>query len=278
MRSHLATLAAWLSMAVVVAGAAAPAPDEPKIVKPTEEEIKKAQAQIEQALKVVNGNFARVQPVTDDAVLRAFPKHLFFSVIFPQYPVTRVSPPGHSASNVYAVPRGQEGKSQLLADANKLEGLFKSALAGVQDENRAKDAVCAWLLLASVYSNDGFYKFALIDEATRVAPDAGGRKATGKMMVIAGGNGEINGAVQVSEAGKLVSATVESKLRPGPRPICQATKLLDADPIVRKMAEQDLLIMGRSARPYLDEQRARASPELQQAIDRIWKRILEEDR
>jgi hypothetical protein len=58
------------------------------------------------------------------------------------------------------------------------------------------------------------------------------------------------------------------------RPICQATKLLDPDPIVRKMAEQDLLIMGAAARDYLLEQRAKAGPELQAAIDRIWERML----
>jgi hypothetical protein len=44
------------------------------------------------------------------------------------------------------------------------------------------------------------------------------------------------------------------------------------------MAEQDLLIMGRAARPYLEEQRARARPELRRAIDAIWQKIVEQDR
>jgi hypothetical protein len=65
-----------------------------------------------------------------------------------------------------------------------------------------------------------------------------------------------------------------SKLKPGPRPICQATKLLDADAVVRKMAEQDLLFMGLAARDYLMEQRAAAGPELRQAIDRLWEQIV----
>jgi hypothetical protein len=60
--------------------------------------------------------------------------------------------------------------------------------------------------------------------------------------------------------------------------ICQATKLLDPDPIVRRMAEQDLLVIGKPATEYLDEQRARATPALREAIDRIWPRILIEDR
>jgi hypothetical protein len=34
--------------------------------------------------------------------------------------------------------------------------------------------------------------------------------------------------------------------------------------------------MGKSAKGYLDEQRAKAKPELKAAIDRIWKRIVDE--
>jgi hypothetical protein len=37
--------------------------------------------------------------------------------------------------------------------------------------------------------------------------------------------------------GKLARVAEGGKLRPGPRPICQATKLLDPDPLVRRMAE-----------------------------------------
>jgi hypothetical protein len=44
------------------------------------------------------------------------------------------------------------------------------------------------------------------------------------------------------------------------------------------MAEQAILVMGRAAGEYVDEQRARATPELRQAIDRLWRRILAEDR
>ena len=79
-------------------------------------------------------------------------------------------------------------------------------------------------------------------------------------------------------AGSLVQIYEKNALRPGIRPICQATKLLDRDPIVRRMAEQDVLIMGRAAKPYLDQVRAKARPKLQQAIDRIWQRILDEGR
>ena len=76
----------------------------------------------------------------------------------------------------------------------------------------------------------------------------------------------------------LVNVSQTAHLKAGLRPICQATKLLDADPIVRRMAEQDLLILGRTAQEYLAVQRAKASPELQQAIDQIWQRIVDEGR
>ena len=68
------------------------------------------------------------------------------------------------------------------------------------------------------------------------------------------------------------------RLLPAIAPICEATKLLGPDPIVRRMAEQDVLVMSRAAKPYLDQVRATAEPKLQEAIDRIWQRILEESR
>jgi hypothetical protein len=44
------------------------------------------------------------------------------------------------------------------------------------------------------------------------------------------------------------------------------------------MAEHDLLVMGPTAQPYLDQIRATASPKLKLAIDDIWQRILNEGR
>jgi hypothetical protein len=83
---------------------------------------------------------------------------------------------------------------------------------------------------------------------------------------------------QSQQLRKFTNILEKSAVRPGIRPVCQATKLLDHDPIVRRMAEQDLLVMGRAAKPYLDQIRATATPKLQQAIDRVWQRILNEGR
>jgi hypothetical protein len=80
--------------------------------------------------------------------------------------------------------------------------------------------------------------------------------------------------MMLGAAGSFVNVLERGVLRPRIRPVCQATKLLDRDPIVRRMAEQDLLVMGRGVKPYLDQIRATARPKLQEAIDRIWQRIL----
>src|SRR5262249_45352300 len=145
-------------------------------------------------------------------------------------------------------------------------------------EEQLKNAARAWLVLRQHFIQDGFYAFALMDEATKVGKAEGGKTASGKVVVMKGGNGMITAELTFNPAGKLTAVAQDVKVRPGPRPICQATKLLDGDPIVRQMAEQDLLIMGRFAKPYLDKQRAKASPELRRAIDRIWQRIMEDDR
>ena len=118
----------------------------------------------------------------------------------------------------------------------------------------------------------------VIDATTKAEKEKGGFVASGKMVVMQGGNGAIDAKLTFDPDGALTKVEEVSKIRAGPRPICQATKLLDSDPIVRRMAEQDLLIMGRAARAYLDEQRGKASPELRRAIDRIWQRILEQDK
>ena len=36
--------------------------------------------------------------------------------------------------------------------------------------------------------------------------------------------------------------------------------------------------MGHMVKPYLDEIRAKSTPKLRQAIDRIWQRIVDEGR
>ncbi len=146
---------------------------------------------------------------------------------------------------------------------------------------QAKDAARAWLLLAEEFRQDGFLRFSIPDESLAIVSlPNGDREVTGKAQVIPqGGNqGEISASLRFAGNGQLLTASESANIKRGMRPICQATKLLDPDPIVRRMVEQDLLVMGRAAKEYLQEQRARVTPALRKAIDRIWQRILFEDR
>jgi hypothetical protein len=220
-------------------------------------------------------------PVIDEpALAKLFPKHHFYVLRFRQYPVALVPPEPLKSNNVFAV--GPEGKVEHLTDAKGLEKFFKAALPPVKDEAQAKAAATAWLRLAQEFHQDGFYQFAAPGNFTVAGTDddpPAQLKVTGQAVVkpTGGNKGQVS-ATLVFEKGQLAKATDESKLFPGPRPICQALKLLDPDPVVRAMAEQTILVMGSAARDYLREQRAKADPELQRAIDRIWQRIVEEGR
>ncbi len=214
---------------------------------------------------------AKLEIIADSAVVKSCPDQVFIAVFYRQYPIARVMPEPLRFSMVFAF-NGKQAK--LLANAKDLEAYFKGHLARADTEAKKKDAARAWLRLSENLHQDMFYRFALMDDATRVSGD----EASAKVIVMQGGNGEINATLTFNKDGSLAKIAEESKIRPGPRPICHATKLLDPDPVIRAIVEQDLLIMGRACKPYLDEQRARASPDLQKAIDRLWQRIVESER
>jgi hypothetical protein len=207
------------------------------------------------------------------ALGRTFPGRLFFSVIFRQHPVARLAPEPLKSQNVFVVDK--EGSVEHFTNSKDLEKFCGSLLAAVDNDEKAKDAVRAWLAVSQQFVQDGFYQFTIPDK--EIAGDS--HKMTGKAVVEPkGGNKGYLAVTMTFEDGRLAKVEEENKVKPGVRPICQATKLLDPDPIVREMAEQCILVMGSAAREYLSEQRAKASPELQQAIDRIWRRIVEEAR
>jgi hypothetical protein len=242
--------------------------------KPSREDIAKAKKAVEEYPKLKDTG-AAVTYVEDEAVGKTLPDHQFFAVLFRQYPVARIVPEGLAASNVFVVDK--ESKVTPLTEVKGLEKFFQSHVTARTDD-QLKDAGRAWLRLAQEFHQDGFYAFKLMDDSTKVKPEKEGKSVSGKVVVMAGGNGEIDATLTFDEKGRLATLRHKAELKPGPRPICQATKLLDPDPVVRAMALQDLLIMGRPARDYLDEQRAKASPELRCEIDRVWQRIVQGDR
>jgi hypothetical protein len=263
----LALLAVFVLVECSLASAA-PAPK----AKRTPETIARAEKAVKDYLEKLGGAAAaRVQYIKDDAVESAFPQYYVFSVLFPQYPLARVTPKGLKSSNLFAV--DADGKVATLTDAKELEKFFHEHLAA-KEEAALKTAIQSWLRLAQQYHQDGFFTFAIMDDSIKI----GDKTAAGTVVAMKGGSGTLSARLTFDEDGKLSKVSEEAKLRPGPRPICQATKLLDKDPLIRRIVEQDLLIMGTAARDYLDEQRAQASPELRRAIDRLWQRIVDAER
>jgi hypothetical protein len=242
-----------------------------------EEEAKQCLKQVKEELSRLKGDRAKVEAVTKAPLDRVFPNTTFCSVLFRRYPVAIAPPESLTPSSLFAVPHAADDKPHAVTNTDRLEEYFKSKSRPIRNTDDAKDVLRAWLELAQVFEQDGYYKFEVLEDSLKVTTAADDeRKASGRVIVTAGGNGEITATLTFDASGKLTKVEHSAKLKPGPRPRCQATKLLDADPIVRGMAEDALLYMGPAAKDYLDEQRARATPELQAAIDRIWLRICEE--
>ena len=213
-------------------------------------------------------------PLIERSLTRTFPEQRFFALILRQYPVARITPEPLKSQNVFVIEK--DDNVQHLTGIKTLEKFFRSKLGLVLDAQSAKESAGAWLRLSEEFKQDGFFKFSIPEDSLTVQKLRSGLKASGKAVVIQGGTGEIRVALSFTAEGKLAQVEEVNTVKAGVRPICQATKLLDPDPIVRLMAEKDILVMGRAAKEYLDEQRAKASPQLKQAIDHIWQRIVAE--
>jgi hypothetical protein len=163
-----------------------------------------------------------------------------------------------------------------LTSPTELQNFFYNTLGPVADEDEAEDVGLSYGRLSAVFSQDGFYTFS-DPEVTVTTNNDGSITVTGDVTVAPRtGTGRLDYEVDFDPNGFLDNISETRTFRPGVRPICQATKLLDKDPLVRRMAEQAILTMGASCKDYLKEQhaKAKAQPELQHAIDRLWKRIL----
>jgi len=239
----------------------------------SKEAVEGAKKQLMEHLGNKAKNAEPVAHIDAPALSKSFPGYEFFALRFRLYPVARMIPKGMEASNVFAV--SKDGKIEHLKDAKVLEKFFHEHATAARNEESAGALAQGWLWLAQEFVQDGFYAFTLGKPEVK---SEGGKvvSATDTAMVMKGGNGEMGATLSFDKAGRVAKVAHTQKIKPGPRPICQATKLLDPDPIVRRMAEQDLLYLGLAARDYLREQRAAAGPELRRAIDRLWERIQQE--
>ncbi len=221
----------------------------------------------------------QVLPITSPALGVAFPNAHFYVLRFRQYPLVMAAPAPLQANNLFVV--RADGASDPLVNTRALEAFFRAALRPATTDAGAKEAANAWLRLVEEFHQDGFFQFSIPDDSVKIVPlPNGGREVTGMAQVAphGGDQGQISASLTFSGSGQLLAASESANLKRGVRPICQATKLLDPDPVVRRMAEDAILVMGKAAEEYLSEQRARATPALREAIDRIWQRILIEER
>ena len=250
--------------------------DDPK--SPSADEVKAAQERVAEFLKGIKGaETGRVTALTADGIGTTFPDHVLFAVMFPQFPVARVAPEPLKSANIVAIPKNKDGKPVAATDLKELEKFFKENASAVKTRDEIEDAMKAWLRAAAELHQDGFYKFSVMFRAATKKGDTIFVTGSAPVDPQGGNKGEVKATLTFKD-GKLFSANAKADLTPGVRPICQATKLLDPDPIVRGMAEQCIRVMGSAAKPYLDEQRAKASPQLREAIDRIWAQIQKEGR
>ncbi len=217
-----------------------------------------------------------VTPLKDSELLSLFgAKFHWYMLRYPVWPVAiNVNPP-LSTNNIFVLDETNK-ICAVLTDNNQLQKFFAQHLNPVRNVQEARTALVAWLRMQQELAQDGMFQFSIPDTSMHITKGANGEIIASGQSVVAptGGNqGTLDSKLVFSAAGTLASTTSERNIQEGMRPICQSTKLLDKDPIVRRMAEQDILLMGRACKFYLDEQRAKAAPELQAAIDAIWRRI-----
>ncbi|MGH7899915.1 MAG: hypothetical protein ACREQQ_18305, partial [Candidatus Binatia bacterium] len=216
--------------------------------------------------------------LSGDPLPRLFPSRRFLAVRYRQYPVAISLPEPLMPANLFAV--DVRGRVERIPDRTGLEELFRMNVAPVRSEREALDVLKAWLLLSPEFHQDGFFRFSIPADSLVVTEREKAMTARGEATVEpnAGNTGKLIATVTFDARGELQSVIEDVRLFAGPRPVCQATKLLDPDPVIRAMAEQTLLVMGSAAKSYLDEQRTSAGPDLERAIDRLWQRILAEGR
>lgn len=255
----------WVSLLVMVATAPGFADDKP--LNPEQ-----AEALVLATLKkfgVGQAPLRRFENEDTKAVLTGW--HVFV-LRYPQFPVARVPPEPLRSNNLFFV--SPQGTVELVNEPAALHKFFQKVVRA-DSEKAAAAALRAWLGLGSELRQDGFYQFRLANESVAVKKTDMGLLARGRIEVVpkAGNEGFLAAELLFSPRGELLEAREDVQLKAGIRPICQASKLLDPDPVVRRMAERDLLILGPLALPYLEEQRQGADPNLRQAIERIRQRI-----
>lgn len=202
-----------LALSVPLIVPASPRAGEPK--QPPKEAVEKGQSALKKHLEKVKGSDGQVVRIDAAPLRQLFPKDVFFAVRYRVYPVAQQIPEGMKPSNVFVFSRG---KLTHLGNDFKLDAFFKERLPAVKTDAAAKKAAQAWLWLSQEFRQDGFYKFAVADDAAKVEREAGKRTVTAKAAVTAGGEGEVEVILLFDAEGQLAAASFQHRLRPEPRP------------------------------------------------------------
>jgi hypothetical protein len=211
------TTGAVLLSAALLTGAgsisAGPAEEGPPRAGLSGEALARAKKAVNDQLAKLKGSAARARLVRDEVLARTLPGHAFFAV---RFPAATVPPAGLTPSSVFAY--SPERRVHVLTTMKQLERYFKDRLPPAREDERLKDAARAWLRVSQELYQDGFYKFVLRDEATKVLNRPGGSKiAHGRLAVMAGGTGMIDARLIFNVKGQLTGVSEDSKLTPGPR-------------------------------------------------------------
>src|SRR6266545_5850434 len=99
---------------------------------------------------------AKVEAVKDATITKTFPGVEFVAVHFRIWPVAIAPPAPLRSQNLFAVDK--DSKLHHFTDAKDLEGFARAALAPSPNDESARAAVKAWLLLSQQFVQDGFYK------------------------------------------------------------------------------------------------------------------------
>lgn len=209
-------------------------------------------------------------------------KATFHSVHYREFPLQEVPPKPMAMRNLFAV--RSDGTVLHFKTRKGFAKAFASMARPVKKGN-LKGLAIGYVQASTVFSQDGMFQFVFSE--SKVISKAEGERllvtVVAPVVERAGDTGSLTATLEFKDEPnvdtfRLVGITEKDTVKPGVRPICQCTLLLDANPRVRLMAERDLLIMGKSAEPYIKEQRALASPALRVAIDRVWQKILAGER
>ena len=224
-----------------------------------------------------SGQVVVPRPIDDVGLADLTRTVTFHTVHYMEFPVARMAPKPMAMRNVFSV--DSKCNVALYTKREDLRKVFPPMVKPVNKPNMKVLAI-GWLRVSTEFSQDGFFQFLFDEKNLSLAANGNGYVMTAVAPVVekGGDRGKLTATltfVPAQEMGtfKLVSIVEKDTIQAGIRPICQATLLLDDNPLVRRIAERDLLVMGKSAFPYMKEQMAKASPELRKEIERVWKRI-----